>query len=145
MQAIVLRWFSTFDLASSPTFDEAIFQVHIQMWKKLSASIKDTPAACHGFLEKIKAPLRLLESSQQLTTGLSMERLWIVFRPDTPKTLQQLDMLLRLERLAPRLSAVVWKTCQPLHKAVALRDSLNDAAKTILYDTVEDDTLITVG
>lgn len=145
VQDIMVHWHGTFDLVSSPTFEQASLQMHIQLWHALIAKHHNSPESFGDVIKKVLAALRRLESSWHLTTGLSMERLWAAFRPTTPTSLQRAETFIQLEQLSSRYDAIIWKTRQSLTEAVARRDSLRRALRSVLYEDVEGGQLVKVN
>ncbi|XP_044724313.1 AAA (dynein-related subfamily) domain-containing protein [Hirsutella rhossiliensis] len=102
----------TIGLSSRDAFDEARFQAHltlgIHMLQHPPASLNDSPD-----LELMTFLLRQLESNFnsgfELSTGLSMEIMWHVFRPAPFHDKAVLDQSLELDLLASRFDAVRWK------------------------------------
>ncbi|KAF4587825.1 Midasin [Ophiocordyceps camponoti-floridani] len=109
----VTHWLDqTIVLSSGMTFSEARFQAHLELATEFlrprTEGFSDLQDS--GFSTKL---LRLIKdnfsSGFQLSTGLSMERLWLVFRiaPFPDETVFQRSM--GLARLADRFDAIRWK------------------------------------
>lgn len=98
-----------FDLAMSSEFDEGAFQVHLMIGRSIVA---------HGgasnelgpINEKFNSMLNLFNPSWKLSTGLSMEKLWKIFRPNTAKSLTELSTRIQAEELAARFDKLKWIT-----------------------------------
>ncbi|PHH79074.1 hypothetical protein CDD80_5633 [Ophiocordyceps camponoti-rufipedis] len=109
----VIHWLvHTIGLSSEMTFSEARFQAHL----KLAAEYLKPQTEALGDLQNSEFSTKLLRlikdnfsSGFELSTGLSMERLWLVFRiaPFPDETVFQRSM--GLVRLADRFDAIRWK------------------------------------
>ncbi|RCI15357.1 hypothetical protein L249_6503 [Ophiocordyceps polyrhachis-furcata BCC 54312] len=120
----------TIVLSSRETFDEARFQAHLALGtsvlQPLITSFDDFRDS--EFLGNL---LRLVGSSFksgfQLSTGLSMERLWHVLRttpfPDKPA----FDQSMGLDRLASRFDAIRWKAQASISNLTQAHDAFEQA------------------
>lgn len=102
----------TIRLASETDFDEAKFQAHLAqgfnlLQKHLDAS-QETLAQefVTHLLDRLNKDFK---SGFKLSTGLSMELLWQIFRPTPTPTKMILDRTLELEKLGARFDALRWK------------------------------------
>jgi len=62
----------------------------------------------------IAEQFRGFSTSAQPTTGLSIERMWPIFRPTTIATFDRVQELLRLEEMAATFDRLVWKINAPI-------------------------------
>lgn len=105
------------------TFDEGAFQSYLAIGGSLitrTLQCSDT----HKLGSKIKELLDLFRSSWDLTTGTSMENIWNSFRPPTAGDSRELDLILRVERLADRFDSIVWRSTGQLDTVISLRRSI---------------------
>ncbi|KAJ4170034.1 AAA ATPase midasin [Fusarium falciforme] len=109
----VLRYLErTVKLATETDFDEAKFQAHLAQGANFLQKHLD---ALDGTQER-DFVVHLLDrlgkdftAGFKLSTGLSMELLWHVFRPTPLPTKEILDRTLELEKLGTRFDALRWK------------------------------------
>lgn len=82
--------------------------------------------------EKLGSELNEFSLAWQLSTGLSMETLWGLFRPPTAKNLEQLDFRVKVGQLANRFDAIKWMA------GASIRDlNLLRAIITTLHNAVD--------
>ncbi|RDA90373.1 hypothetical protein CP533_5634 [Ophiocordyceps camponoti-saundersi (nom. inval.)] len=120
----------TIVLSSRETFDEARFQAHLavgtSVFEPLVAALNDFRDS--DFLAMV---LRLLGSSFksgfQLSTGLSMERLWHVLRATPFPDKSAFDQSIRLDRLASRFDAIRWKAHASVSDLTQAHDAFEQA------------------
>ncbi|KAL8687479.1 MAG: hypothetical protein Q9218_006360 [Villophora microphyllina] len=113
-----------FDLANSSSFDEAVFQVYLALGLTMITQLQPQQIAqnlAHG----LRNGLEQFSSSWQLSSGQSMERIWVTGRPSTPATLLQLERNLQIEKLADRFDNLLWIGDAPLQEMNRLRQSLS--------------------
>lgn len=97
-----------FDLAQSANFDEGAFQVYQAFGRSMIANamgagtFNDSTA---NLAYELQNKLHDFNASWQLSSGLSMETLWVIFRPSVAETMQQLEACLEVEELADRFDA----------------------------------------
>lgn len=123
----------------SPEFDEGAFQVHLMIGRSI--------VACGGnskevrlIDEKFNCMLNLFNSSWKLTTGLSMEKLWEIFRPSTSKSIVELDTHMGVEALATRFDNLKWSASASLRDLVLIRHSIVRIYGTVSSSgTISDD------
>ncbi|KAM0290211.1 hypothetical protein ACHAO9_005348 [Fusarium lateritium] len=102
----------TVRLATETDFDEAKFQAHLAQGANFLQKQLDASA---GPQEKDFVLLLLdrlgkdFTAGFKLSTGLSMELLWHVFRPTPLPTKEMLDRTIELEKLGARFDALRWK------------------------------------
>ncbi len=96
------------ELGVLPAFDEGVFQVHLTIGRSIVAQGGPNITGVNLLTEKLGSMLALFNASWELSTGLSMEILWEVFRPATAKTISQLEARLKVEELAERFDSLKW-------------------------------------
>ncbi|KAI4254279.1 MAG: hypothetical protein LQ352_003178 [Teloschistes flavicans] len=112
-----------FDIGNSPIYDEAIFQVYLGLGRSLVAQLQSR-WLINTLAETLGKGLDQFNSPWQLSSGQSMELIWSVCRPATPKTLPQLERKMQIEQLANRFDKVLWIGNAPLQELDRLRQSL---------------------
>lgn len=112
LRAIVRYLERTVRLSSESDFDDAKFQAHLAQGASLLQKHLDATSGSHErdfvtyLLEKLSKDFT---SGFKLSTGLSMELLWHVFRPKPMPTKAVLDRSLELDKLGARFDALRWK------------------------------------
>jgi midasin len=119
-------------------FDRATFQTYLKM---LSSSIPALSEQTVPLLQDLNMGLSkqiaVFGSDVQLTTGLAMERIWRAFKPITPKSHAQLTAVLKLEQLADRLDAVMWKSQLTLDEMAQIRERIASSLDLVRKDEVD--------
>lgn len=93
------------DLAQSANFDEGAFQAYQAYGRLMIANATGTGMSNGSTADlayELQNRLNDFNASWQLSSGLSMEILWAVFRPSVAETMQQLEACLEVEKLADR-------------------------------------------
>lgn len=119
-----------FDLTNSPEFDEGIFQTYLSIGRCIS----ERASACNevkSLAEKLDSELSEFDLSWQLSTGLSMEVLWRLFKPPLAQNLRQLESRAGAKQLANRLDAIKWMTGASIRDLERLRWSIINFHDTI--------------
>lgn len=114
-----------FDVASAAKFDEAVFQVYLELGKPIIAALK-LQTSTSSQADAVQRGLKSFNSFWQLSSGQSMERIWSCCRPATPATLPHLERILQAEQLAERLDNLLWTSVAPLRKMTELRQSVRE-------------------
>ncbi|KAL8966080.1 MAG: hypothetical protein Q9183_003528, partial [Haloplaca sp. 2 TL-2023] len=112
-----------FNLANSAAFDEAVFQVYLDIGKGMIASF-DSHISLSDMTHTLKTGIDRFSSSSKLSTGQSMERIWTCCRPSTPASLPHLQRVMQVERLAERLDGLLWISDASLRDMNQLRKSI---------------------
>ncbi|KAI9827912.1 MAG: hypothetical protein M1819_006855 [Sarea resinae] len=125
-------WWDIFHLVQSTEFEESVFQVHLSIGRSIVASYTVADEPSRSLTEGIATCLDAFTQMWQLSSGLSMERLWMKLRPETCSSMKQLQTLLRLEQLADRFDDMVWKVKVPLANLSNIRHSVGNAVADVL-------------
>jgi midasin len=133
------------ELTNSPGFDRATFQTYLKMLTStVSSMAKDSASHSQNLTGALSKEVATFGSDVQLTTGLGMERIWRSFKPQTPKTWEQLTAVLTLENLADRLDAIMWKSSLKLDEMIQIRERFSSSLELARKQDVETDELVTV-
>ena len=114
------------DFTALPVFDESAFQVYLKMGKSLVVSCQKIENL-RGLGRLLDLNLSRFNASWSLSTGISMEFLWEVFKPRTAKNIFHLQRLLHIENLADRFDRILWRAQAPIETLAELRQSLVSA------------------
>ncbi len=141
LRAVMDFWAQTYQLALCTNFEEATFQAHLAIGNDLLAELMD---ACPSdvltqFQKKLKSDF---DSGFKLRTGLSMENLWIQFRPLPISNADRLAMLLEMEALANRFDALRWKISISVDELAGVMASLVKAYQILSTEDVDGRSLI---
>ena len=123
------------ELANSLDFDGAEFQVYLVIGRSICARASHDGLSADltaSLCSTLSSKLDMFKSSWQLSSGFSMENLWIAFKPDTAVNMAQLDIDICLKDLADRFDAFKF------HSGVSILE-LDIIEKSILksYDFVD--------
>ncbi|USP77584.1 Midasin [Curvularia clavata] len=130
-------------LATAPTFDRATFQTYLKMLASVIPGSEHSLPLIQTFSANLSKQVGAFGSDVQLTTGLSMERVWRVFKPLTPKTQQQLAAILELEALADRFDAIMWQSTLGVDDMVQIRERIASSLDLVRRDQADAKELIT--
>ena len=97
------------------------------------------------FSDTVSQELAVFSSSTQLTTGLSMERIWRRFKPRTPGSVEELESLLNLESLADRFDNSLWQSQESIAEMCKIRQALSNALFLLTVDNTDANELIYVS
>ena len=129
---LTVLWYQTLEKASQPERDIALSRAYLQVWSSISAASVGDLKSQQRLPRTVSLGLQDVASSWQLETGFGMEKIWMVFRPRTPRTWQSFNAKLRLEALGSRFDSVMWKSQQPLDDVINFRESVAAASSTVL-------------
>lgn len=115
-----------FDLVSSTTFNEAIFQVYLSIGQRMLSDSTPNTTEIQLF-NHINKQFEGFHAQTKMLTGLSMETIWNICHPPIVPTLRQLEEIWQLERIADQFDELVWKMKAPLADLHTLRRSITKA------------------
>lgn len=105
-------WQRTLAFVLDSAFDEARFQAHLSQGLRLWNDDWRVPGEV-DINNMAASVLRRLEEDFdigfKLSTGLSMEAIWTVLRPQPIRDIEALEQVLDMERLAARFDALKWR------------------------------------
>jgi len=126
LAAFTSFWWNMFDLVSSNTFSEAIFQVYLAIGQRMiSASAID--ATTLQLFDHINREFEGFHPQTKMLTGLSMEIIWNICHPPIVPTMKQLQEIWQLERIANQFDELVWTMKAPVADLNTLRRSISKA------------------
>lgn len=132
-------------LAKSPTFDRATFQTYLKMLgSSMPATLDESHAIVQTLASALSRQVATFGADVHLTTGLSMEPLWRQLKPNTAKTLVELETTLKLEALADRLDTVMWKSTLKPDEMTQIRERFASSLQLVRNENVTPDELITM-
>lgn len=133
---LIRYWWDTFNLATSPDFEEATFQAHLAIGTELLPRLQqnEIPAAPHDQVIStlIKCLARDFSAGFQLTTGLSMEIMWKSLRPRLVSSRAALERLAQMEQLSKRFDVLKWKLSISVSELSTIKMSLVKAYQLML-------------
>ncbi|KAF9769272.1 hypothetical protein IL306_013319, partial [Fusarium sp. DS 682] len=145
LRGIVRYLNRTVRLAIEPDFDEAKFQAHLAQGANFLQRQLDASTGPHEkefillLLERLG---RDFTAGFKLSTGLSMELLWHVFRPTPLSTKMILDRTLELEKLGSRFDALRWKAGASIPDLTKAMATLEKASGILREDVPNVDSLL---
>ncbi|KAF2027995.1 midasin [Setomelanomma holmii] len=132
-----------FALAEGSTFDRATFQTYLKM---LASALPKGSGEANPLVQDMQISLSkqvaVFGSEVQLTTGLAMERIWYAFKPTTSRSQTQLEAILKLEDLADRIDAIMWKSSLSLDEMAQFRDRIASSLDLVRRDAADAGELI---
>jgi midasin len=139
-----LIWFlwDIFRLTNHKNLDEAGFQSYLQLGSSLfSGQNSDTID-----LERLAAfstlQLSKFKSAWALSSGLSMQRIWQMWRPLTCSNEKRLCQLIKLEQIEAAFRDISHRTRADLWELSKIRNSLSEAQRSVLIDDIDVQLLI---
>ncbi|KAK1769134.1 hypothetical protein QBC33DRAFT_532375 [Phialemonium atrogriseum] len=129
LRKLMHYWKRTFDFVCGSPFDEARFQAHLgqglSLWKNNVETVEvDTRTMATSFLERLEGNFVV---GFKLLTGLSMEVLWNLLRPQPIRDVQCLEQVAEMERLAARFDTLRWKADATVQDLSSVLESLSKA------------------
>lgn len=137
-----LFW-ALFALANSTAFDRATFQTYLTMIQETTSTFQNGAQPTKQLGSSVFHELSVFGSGIQLTSGLSMERLWTWLKPKVSTSSEELDTTLRFESLADRFDAILWHSEASLDELCHIRGSLSNALALLVDQNVDTEELMT--
>lgn len=113
LRALLHYWWRTFTFVTSSSFEEARFQAHLKQGVDLFHAFKANTESDRD-LQAIKSVINSIQDAFtvgfKLTTGLSMEILWQLFRPTPIVDEATFSAVQEMEKLASRFDVIRWKS-----------------------------------
>jgi midasin len=134
LRAILVYWQRTLAFVTGPSFDEARFQAHLAQGIRLLRSRLNTTDHTDFNDMATQTLVRLNEDFKigfKLSTGLSMEAMWAVFRPQPIRDVATLEQVLDMERLATRFDGLRWRANASVQDLAAVLMALAQAYAAI--------------
>ncbi|KAF7549141.1 hypothetical protein G7046_g8442 [Stylonectria norvegica] len=135
----------TISLATDDEFDEAKFQAHLAQGTNLLQRHLDNASGQHerDFVTHLLDNLNSdFTSGFKLSTGLSMELLWHVFRPTPMPTKAVLNRCSELDKLGVRFDALRWKAGASISDLSKAMVTLEKASGIIRGEVANADDLV---
>ncbi|KAF7547787.1 hypothetical protein G7Z17_g7485 [Cylindrodendrum hubeiense] len=146
LRAVRLYIERTIRLSSEIDFDEAKFQAHLAQGAGLLQKHLDSSLGNHerDFVSNLAGKLsEAFTSGFKLSTGLSMEILWQIFRPTPMPTKLILDRTLEVEKLGARFDALRWKARAAIPDLSKAMVTLEKASGILRGEVANADELVT--
>lgn len=132
-------------LATGSQFERATFQAYLKMLSAAISPVDEVSGTLSTpLMQGLLKNAAELRSNVQLTTGFGMERIWLHFKPDTPRTWKQLSAIEALEALADRLDVTMWKTNLKFEQMLQIRERFASSLELLRTKGAEADELIKV-
>ncbi|KAK5806079.1 hypothetical protein VI817_000337 [Penicillium citrinum] len=122
--------------------DEGEFQVYLQIGRRVCTSLLNSSPLLRPLEEALSRALSRFRAEWELTTGLSMQRIWDSWRHVTPATHEQLMSLIELEKTVSDFTSLALQTRVELSQLSKIWESLSTAQRFILLDGADGDTLV---
>lgn len=131
-------------LTQCKTLDVGVFQTYLQIGQKISPTFEESYPPLEALKITLSRSLEGFGEMWNLTTGLSMQRLWDLWRPATPTDLEHLRSMIELETIASRFDRIIFKARVPLSQLSQMRNSLLEAQTSMLESSVDGERLVKV-
>ncbi|KAJ5175879.1 Midasin [Penicillium canariense] len=122
--------------------NEGEFQVYLQIGRRVCASLLSSSPSMKTLQNALSGALARFQAGWALTTGLSMQRIWDVWRHVTPSSQEQLMSLIELESTVSDFTNLALQTRVELSDLSNVWNSLINAQKFILLDGADGDMLL---
>lgn len=159
LRNIMQFWWETYRLASCLPFEEATFQAHLDIGANLFKNILSrqvventgldpmgvivVQSASQDLAQRIYSIFQAdLSREFKLTTGLSMETLWLRFRPTLISKIQTLQTLIGMEGLAARFDSLRWRVSISVLELSNIVSSLVGAHYKLLTSGIDGQVLV---
>lgn len=136
----------TVDMTNNAAFDEAEFQAHLALGVKIMQNYvsDETDSIVQRFGNVIMQMLdQFFAQNFRLRTGLSMERLWVTFRPILVPEQQSMSRIAQILDLGRRFDKMRWKAASTLLNQSKAQSALEQSMVIARTDNAEVDELIT--
>ncbi|CAI7672580.1 unnamed protein product [Penicillium pancosmium] len=121
--------------------DEGEFQVYLQIGRRVCTSLLNSSPLLKPLEGSLSRALARFRAEWELTTGLSMQRMWDSWRHVTPASHEQLQSLIELEKTVSDFTSLALQTRVELLQLSKIWDSLSTAQRFIL-DGADGDALV---
>ncbi|KAK2756745.1 AAA ATPase midasin [Arachnomyces sp. PD_36] len=129
-------------LTQCKVLDVGIFQIYLQVGRTISSSLESSYPPVAALKTSLSGSLDAFGETWNLTTGLSIQRLWDLWRPATPTDLEHLRSMIELEMLSSRFDRIIFKARVPLSQLSQVRNSLLEAQASMLMSNVNGELLV---
>ncbi|KAI9762204.1 MAG: hypothetical protein M4579_000527 [Chaenotheca gracillima] len=130
-------WWFTFELVQSPGYSDGTFQAHLSIWEAFARGLRTENTLIGSVSRSIEKGLHSFHSVGRLSTGLSMEILWPVFRS---KTVSDEIEALHMGDIASRLDGILWSRGFPIDRRIPLQDSVAGVLAQVVAGGVDTET-----
>jgi len=144
IRAVVDFCADIFKVSGVKHVDEGEFQIYLQIGRELCGALFNSSPFFQPLAVALSQHLSRFQAEWALTTGLSMQKIWDAWRPATPATRSQLELVMQLEAVAHEFGNLATKTRLELSQLSRVRNSLIDAQRAILIDGADGELLVEV-
>ncbi|KAK3082381.1 hypothetical protein LTS18_004293 [Coniosporium uncinatum] len=137
LKNLTLFWWNLFRLVNAPDFEEATFQSFLDIGRQQLSGSAAWPTQLAGLFAGLRTALQVFASSNKLSTGICMERIWADLRPQVPRSYNDLQSVLSLESIAARFDQVTFGANAPMTELVRIRNALHDATDLAMKQSVD--------
>ncbi|TPX18376.1 uncharacterized protein E0L32_011709 [Thyridium curvatum] len=145
IRLVLHYWWRTYQLLVDLHFDEVRFQAHlkqgVEVFEDIISRVTE-PETCQFAQTVIRRVLHDFTAGFTLTTGLSMELLWLLARPHPIEDAGSLRQITDLERLATRFDNLRWRADTPFPELTKIVIALADSYGAIRSEHVNADDLL---
>ncbi|KAJ5112649.1 hypothetical protein N7532_000694 [Penicillium argentinense] len=122
--------------------DEGEFQVYLEIGRQVCTTLLNSSSILGPLEKALSRALGRFRAGWELTTGLSMQRIWDSWRHVTPASHEQLTSLIELEKTVSDFTSLALQTRVELSQLSQIWDSLSSAQRFILVNGADGDTLV---
>ena len=109
--------------AENSPFDESAFQAYQVIGSSIVEALANHPTH-RELVASFSDAVALFNETMRLTSGLSMETIWLLFRQYIAQDSSLLGTRLELEELADRFDFLSWTSRASLEELITLRSSI---------------------
>ena len=115
-------------------FDEAVFQAFLNICRAVISRLESAAAVIGFDASGLRKSFNSTNKEFNLLSGLSLERMWVDWRPVSASSLDQLQGLLDIESIDERFKKLMWKTRAPLRRLADIQKSLRKTYTSVLVE-----------
>ncbi|KAL3469611.1 hypothetical protein BJX99DRAFT_265026 [Aspergillus californicus] len=142
LRAVINFCADILETTAASEVDEGEFLIYLQIGKSLCTSLFELGSVFKPLASSLAQALQRFHENWALTTGLSMQTIWELWRPVTPSTREQLASILDLEKVASEFMQIATRTSLKLTQLSQVRNSLVEAHKSILLQGADEGNLV---
>lgn len=145
VESTIRLWWALHDLTNVTRLDNAHFHTFLSLYSEHLNRMTFSNGLDQNLLNSLQTEKISLFGTGALTTGLSMEIIWELFRPAVPSSFERLEAFQRLRCLADEFGASAWATRTPVQSQSSLRKMFAQAFKAVIEDDVDITPLVQVS
>ena len=110
--------------------DEGSLQVYLDLGRSLACELM-AQHSLHEPAKELLGGIEELDDSWRLSSGQSMERLWLLFDAAPAKNNSELEARIQLETFSDRFDSISWSSGVSVEQLHSLRTSISNLARSM--------------